>query len=103
VACLGRDLWRKLVAVVEAETWQAASVEEDSVDEDDQGPEIDEAQPRDYDADNRCPGRLDLAALPVVRTSRQRWHRVWDEDVLWGDLNPESRRRLKRLLGGDLK
>jgi hypothetical protein len=103
LVCLGRDLWRELVSVVEAETWSVACIEEDSSDEEGRVPQIDEAQPRDCDVDIRCHSWLDLTALPAVRPRQRHWAMSWDEDVLWGDLDRESRRRLRRLLGGDLK
>jgi hypothetical protein len=62
VVCLGRDLWRELVAVLEAETCRTAPGEEDSAGEDDEEPDIDETEPGDCGMDSRCPGRLDLAA-----------------------------------------
>jgi hypothetical protein len=88
---------------VEAEAWRVAPVAEDPAGEDDKEPEIDEAQPEDRGACTEHPRWLDLAVLPATTARRRRWHELWDEDVLWGDLDPESRRRLKRLLGGDLK
>jgi hypothetical protein len=94
LVCLGRDLWKELIAVVEAETWETAPVADEPSDEE---PQIDEGQPED-DADTGEPGRPEFSVLPETR--HRRWAAPWDEDTIWGDPDPEIQRRLKRLLGG---
>jgi hypothetical protein len=97
LVCLGRDLWKELVAVVEGEIWGTAPVVEDPADEELQ---IDAAQSED-DTDTNKPGGPELSVRPEAR--HRRWAAHWDEDTIWGDPDPEIRRRLKRLLGGSLK
>jgi hypothetical protein len=94
---LGRDLWKELIAVVEGETWAWAPTAVEPVGEAEGEPEIDEAPSEDLeDADDL--GYPRMSVRPETR--HRRWAALWDEDAVWGDPDPATRRRLKRLLGG---
>jgi hypothetical protein len=97
LVCLGRDLWKELIAVVEGETWAAAPTAVEPAGEAEGEPEIDEAPSEDLeDADDL--GYPRMSVRPETR--HRRWAALWDEDAVWGDPDPATRRRLKRLLGG---
>jgi hypothetical protein len=72
---LGRDLWKEMIAVVEAETWGTAPAADEPSDEE---PQIDEVGPED-DLDTSEPGRPEVSVLPETR--HRRWATPWDEDA----------------------
>ena len=96
LVCLGRDLWKELVGVVEAEAWGSSPAVEDPVHEVAQPP-LDEALPEGDDDS----GPLGYTRVSIRSEGRyRRWATAWDEDTIWGDPDRETRRRLDRLLGG---
>ena len=100
LVCLGRDLWKELVAVVEAQTWAEVPIAAEPATVVEGEPEIGEAPSEDVeDADDVGYPRLSIRP----QTRHRRWDAHWDDDAAWGDPDPQIQRRLKRLLGGSLK
>jgi hypothetical protein len=100
LVCLGQDLWAELVALVEAEALPAVAAEEVLPEGASEAVETEDVQPETCEEEDRYYGSLDLAEIAPSRARRTRWAAPWQEDDLWGDLDQETRRRLKRLLGG---
>jgi hypothetical protein len=52
-----------------------------------------------YEVDSRPYECLDLSEGPCEDLEVADWPEGWDEETIWGDISPEKRRSLKRLLG----
>jgi hypothetical protein len=94
---LGEELWRDLVdmvgpyrslrdVVVEG---PARRADEDGGDE---IAEFDEVDGRPYESLDLSEGLCEDLEIPD-------WPDGWDEETIWGDISPEKRRSLQRLLG----
>jgi hypothetical protein len=96
---LGEDLWAELLALAEEHLPDEASTCQEPAGEefDDRQDEI--PQPETSEADGRYYRPLEEPDILIESRQGRRWPEVWDEDRLWGDLSPEERRRLNRLLG----
>jgi hypothetical protein len=97
LVCLGRDPWKELVGALEAEIWVTPSVPEEPVSESDEQMQIEEAHLEEGMASGQ-PGCRQMSVRPETR--HRRWAAHWDDDAVWGDLDADGLRRLKRLLGG---
>jgi hypothetical protein len=95
---LGEDLWAELLALVEGEVCKEMATCGEPADEQlhDGQDEIPETET--HEADGRHYRPLEVPDILIESRQGPRWPKVWDEDSLWGDLNPEERRRLNRLL-----
>jgi hypothetical protein len=94
---LGEDLWRELLDSVGAylpSCGVAAKTPNPEVREDHQEEiaEFEEVAERYY-------GSLDLSESASENLEVPDWPDGWDEERIWGDISPEKRRSLWRLLG----
>jgi hypothetical protein len=96
---LGEDVWAELLALVEEHFADEASTCQEPAGEEvgDRQDEMVEAEPSE--ADGRYHRALEAPDILIESRQGQHWPKEWDEDRIWGDLSPEERRRLNRLLG----
>jgi hypothetical protein len=94
---LGEDLWRDLLDLVGAYLPCCAGEPEESApqvceDHQEEIAELEEVAERYY-------GSLDLSESASEEVKAPDWPDGWDEEKIWGDISPEKRRSLQRLLG----
>jgi hypothetical protein len=93
---LGEDLWDQLLDLVEASVPSCgAELQEPTreVREEEEIAEIEEAAERYF-------GSMDLSETASEEVEPSNWPEIWDEERIWGDISPEERRSLLRLLRG---
>jgi hypothetical protein len=96
---LGEDGWRDLLELVEAHRPScvvgvkvpAGEVYEDRQEESDDA-DVEEIAERYFTS-------LDLSEIGSEEVRTSDWPEGWQEERIWGDLSPEERRSLERLLG----
>ena len=95
---LGEDLWQDLLELVEAhqpsrvvkvkspapEVCEGRQEESDDVD-------LEEVAQRYFTS-------LDLSEIASEEVKTSDWPEGWEEEKIWGDLSPEERRSLRKLL-----
>jgi hypothetical protein len=93
---LGEDLWEQLLDLVEASMPSCgAELQEPTreVREEEEIVEIEEEAERYF-------GALDFSETASEEVEPSNWPDLWDEERIWGDISPEERRSLRKLLEG---
>jgi hypothetical protein len=92
---LGEDLWRDLLELVKAHLPSCAVEVKAPAPEVCEEAEIAESE----EVAERYYGTLDFPEDLCEQVEVPGWPEGWEEERIWGDLSPEERRSLRRLLG----